>query len=160
MNKLLLMTALLTTSFLAAPPAAAEQIICVNDQCVDVTALGDGSASCPSRHLSVSGTWYYMLGTIRDIPVDGTFYVATWSASTYYEKAGSGCREVAYSCKVQVTDGSHFEYVRVGTTGIASGEYKGIPTNGGYLTCGKTSARLHTFAAAALTLDGYGTKLI
>jgi hypothetical protein len=110
----------------------------------------------------VTGVWHYILGdgTIRDLPVEGTFYLATWSYSHFYEATSTGaCRETAYSCRVQVSDGSHYQYLQVGTASAANGAYKGVFTNGGSLECDADSAELHTYGAFLIAIHGYGSRV-
>lgn len=143
------------------PSAAAEPLVCVDDLCLDpaIDAFGQDSA-CHSSTTTRTGTWYYMLGTVRDLPIAGAYYTAAWTYTTIKGRdAGGACVTQASSCKVDVSDGSHFQYLRIGTATAANGEYKGLPTQGGTLTCGATTARLHTFVGLVLTLDGYGSKL-
>ena len=162
-----LLAIVLGSAFLAfVPPAAAERV-CIDGLCLEIDPLGDDCSGrgdceprrCPSTHDIVSNhPWYYRLGdgTIRDPLLDSTFYLATWSYSRFYEPDGAGgCREVAYSCRVQVSDGSHFQYLRVGAASAANGEYKGIPTSGGTLDCGPDRAELHTYAAFVVAVHGY-----
>ncbi|GEM_PF-4521163 len=159
-----LLAALLAPAMLLAHPASADSTVCTLDACLDASGFITGTAvDCSGSTTSATEPWAFTLvtnagATVRDPPL-GLFYLATWTHQVDYESDGAGgCTAAAESCVMNVSDGSHFEYVRVGSTSELTGSYKGaVPVLDGTLSCGTTCANLHTFLAGLRTVSLYGS---